>query len=616
MNDAATPTRTESYAHLIQYYGTRERAVLKKQRLMTVMSGTAIVTAAAAFIAATQLLIQPVTVVAVTVGCVALSTLFQVGRSRFAQASRRYQELRRLNEESLARLQRRWQGVPLVDVEIPGQHTRLSADLNLFGPASVFHLICRARTKTGIQTLRDWLLENSSPEEIRQRQQAAEELRPTPEYRQKLSVLCRLFSGTDFLSSSFRNWTEHQPGSLARLRRWSTRLFGLTAAVLLLTVVSGLLPQAAIMPVVTIIVLVNLLITVTGSGPAHDLFRSICPTADGENLLRLHQFFAELATIQGSGHLIDQLRQEAKQAELQIRKLRRIMWFALLARNPWTAIPVYFPLQILVLIDFEVLNQLEDWRATGDRPVHSWLRTVGQLEAVESLASLAWDHPNWATPEIVNAETDRVAARQLGHPLLAENQCVRNDVEVGPFGQLLMITGSNMSGKSTMLRSVGVNAILAQAGSVVCAAELNMPTVVLATSVRVVDDLSDGLSLFMAELQRLKQIIDTAADNSANPDCHVLVLLDEILHGTNSAERHVATLRIIEHLVRHKVIGVLTTHDLQLTEERLVQRACRLVHFREILTEDNTKPLTFDYVMRPGPADATNALRLLNRVGL
>ncbi len=182
---------------------------------------------------------------------------------------------------------------------------------------------------------------------------------------------------------------------------------------------------------------------------------------------------------------------------------------------------------------------------------------------------------------------------------------------------MLLITGSNMSGKSTLLRSIGVNAILAQAGSVVCATQYSMPAVTVVSSVRIADALQDGISLFMAELKRLKTIVDTARQHTVHENRTMLFLLDEILHGTNTAERHIATQRILSHILKHQVIGAVTTHDLQLADEAVIANNSDIVHFRESLTEcDNTPKMTFDYLMRPGVAPTTNAVRLLEMVGL
>jgi DNA mismatch repair ATPase MutS len=192
---------------------------------------------------------------------------------------------------------------------------------------------------------------------------------------------------------------------------------------------------------------------------------------------------------------------------------------------------------------------------------------------------------------------------------------VVNDVEVGPAGTFLLVTGSNMSGKSTLLRSIGVNAVLAQAGGPVCAADLRMPPVVLATSILVEDSLADGVSFFLAELKRIRSVVD-AADRSHAEGKTLLYLLDEILRGTNSYERQIAVRRVILHLLRQGAMGAVSTHDLQVAEIPELAHAANPVHFRETLYPGGDPPMTFDYQMRQGVATTTNALRLMELVGL
>ncbi len=217
----------------------------------------------------------------------------------------------------------------------------------------------------------------------------------------------------------------------------------------------------------------------------------------------------------------------------------------------------------------------------------------------------------------VDASAERLQARQLGHPLLPCETCVANDVEIGPAGSFLLVTGSNMSGKSTLLRAIGVNAVLAQAGRPVCAEHLTMPPVVLATSMRIRDSLEDGVSFYMAELMRLKEIVDVARDADSRNHRTLLYLLDEILLGTNSKERHLAVVRVLQHLLERGAIGAISTHDLDLATSESLAGACRCVHFCETLhDQDAERPMTFDYRLRPGIATTSNALKLLEIVGL
>jgi hypothetical protein len=271
----------------------------------------------------------------------------------------------------------------------------------------------------------------------------------------------------------------------------------------------------------------------------------------------------------------------------------------------------------LLLWDAQAIAALDWWRRRHGPNVRASLEALGTVEALAALGTLAHDNPSWRFPTVDTPGVDRLTAKRLGHPLLSPAIRVGNDVTVGPPGTLLLVTGSNMSGKSTLLRAIGLNAVLAQAGAPVCAEELTMPAVDVRTSIRLVDSLERGVSLFMAELERLKQIVDAARASSPRP---LLYLLDEILHGTNTAERLIAARTVLDHLVKAGAIGAVTTHDLTLAADGALAGASRPVHFTEQVQAaangDGTSALVFDYKLRPGLATSTNALKLLALVGL
>jgi DNA mismatch repair ATPase MutS len=245
------------------------------------------------------------------------------------------------------------------------------------------------------------------------------------------------------------------------------------------------------------------------------------------------------------------------------------------------------------------------------------MAAVGEIEALAALAGLAHDNPDWCVPRVARSEPPRLTARQLGHPLLAEPARVCNDVELGPPGTFLLVTGSNMSGKSTLLRAVGVNVVLAQAGGRCCAEALSLPPLALGTSVLIEDSLADGYSFFMAELRRLKEIVELAAACHAGGERTLLFLLDEILRGTNASERRIAVRRVLLHLMKQGAIGAVSTHDLALAEDEALAVAGQAVHFRETVhTEGEGPAMTFDYRIREGVATTVNALKLLDLVGL
>jgi hypothetical protein len=291
---------------------------------------------------------------------------------------------------------------------------------------------------------------------------------------------------------------------------------------------------------------------------------------------------------------------------------------------------LHFLLQVLTLWDFHTLALLEAWQRDAGRQARRWLTALGEIEALAALATLRFENPDWCLPEVA-AGLPELAARDLAHPLLPPAGRVGNDVTVGPAGTFLLVTGSNMSGKSTLLRAIGCNVVLAQAGGPACAAALRLPPLRLATSILVEDSLVGGVSFFLAELLRIQQVVaaaDLVADGAAaRENAGLLYLLDEVLRGTNSVERQIAVRRVLRHLLARGALGAVSTHDLELAAGAGLDRSARLVHFRETLIPggfgasgtpgaEGRPRMTFDYRLRPGPATTTNALELLRQVGL
>jgi DNA mismatch repair ATPase MutS len=306
---------------------------------------------------------------------------------------------------------------------------------------------------------------------------------------------------------------------------------------------------------------------------------------------------------------VEELRTGAFAATQQMRALARLAHLAGLSNSGM----LYLPVQLLTLWDSHVLRRVDAWRTTVGPHVSDWFDALGRIDALAALAALAHDHPDWPFPGI--GEDAKIDAAGMGHPMLRTERCVVNDVAVGPPGTFLLVTGSNMSGKSTLLRAIGLNLRLAMAGAPVCAKSMVLPRAELRTSFNVEDSLADGVSLFMAQLQRVKAIVDAARD-AATRGTVMVYLMDEMLAGTNTAERRIAATRVIRHLVELGAIGAITTHDLALAAVPELQQSAVPVHFRETVHPGDEPTLTFDYTLRPGVATSTNALKLMEIVGL
>jgi hypothetical protein len=531
-----------------------------------------------------------------------------VVHSRLTGRARRATELAAVNDEALARLERHWDHMPAVREKGPAGHP-YAHDLDIFGTGSVARLLSTTGTGIGRHRLESWLLNPAPPETARRRQEAVRELGPLLDYRQDLQVAGRLAGDPDRTAlDEFLTWAEGDPWLLRRpLLVWAARLIPLATFVLFGLHIDGVLNRAWwLVPLASGLILVALV--------RRPIQRLLDRASMGDSSLREYAGLVE--RIQEQEVISEPLAEirDALTAECDARlELERLGWLTELAELRHTGM-FYALVHLTTLWDVHVLWGLERWQRRAGQHVREWGNHIAEVDASAALAGMPEDEPGWSFPELA-AAGDRFEAEGLAHPLLPATERVANDVTVGAPGSFLMVTGSNMSGKSTLLRAIGVNAVLALAGGPVCATRLRIPPLDVHTSMRVEDSLERGVSLFMAELQQLKRVVD--AGDAAGDDRLVLYLLDEILHGTNTAERQVAVREVLSHLLRRPAIGAISTHDLELASAEPLASAAVPVHFRETIhPEGHEPPMTFDYVLRDGVATSTNALKLVRLVGL
>ncbi|HRX80018.1 MAG TPA: hypothetical protein P5307_13195 [Pirellulaceae bacterium] len=529
----------------------------------------------------------------------------------------RLQTKQKINQRGLARLHRDWSKLPVVAVELPKEQTPTANDLDLFGRASLYQLLNRADTIAGQSLLADWLVTPASPEEIIHRQQAVHDLAPLLELREEFNIQGSLLADCKSGPAEFVAWAESEPW----LRRqpvllWAVRLLPALGVSMIVAAIAGWVTPEVIGFTGVGIVVVNGLISVLFTGRVHDIFNAVS-TRNGQ-ISRYVAMFKLMYQIPDSTSRLSAIKQEvAMQDRSALKHLHELSWIITFGRISHDAVlwALYFLLQLFVLWDFHVLARLETWQTTYGKFTRKWFEALGEFEAIASLASLAHDNPDWCFPE-VSASCDRVVGIEAGHPLLKDEERVANDVAIGPAGHFMLVTGSNMAGKSTLLRSIGINAVLAEAGGPVCAKRWSMPPLAVATSMRISDSLQDHVSFFMAELRRLKAIVDQATEAQGG-ERKLLFLLDEILQGTNSTERHIAVVEVLSHLLDSQAFGAVSTHDLELANSPEISKSCTIVHLRETLHgSGEAETMTFDYKLRPGIAPTTNALKLLELVGL
>lgn len=529
-------------------------------------------------------------------------------------------ELASLAAEGLARLERDWGSLPeAAGPPAPEDHP-YAADLDLFGPASLGRLLGTPATAPGRGTIRDWLLAPASPAVARARQAAVAELASEHEFRERLTARGRLAGEPDPPAlRRFVRWCESDPYLAGRplLVAASWALPALTAGLAALQAV-GVVAEPW-----------------WGFGPPLMLLASMMAGAEIERRLeaaaagatridRLAEVLETLGGVKGAAAPLAAIRAALSvgppsgertgsapaPAATALRGLgRRLAWAE--ARHGGM---LHFFLQVFLVWDVHTLRSLERWRERHGSRVRAWLDALGRGEALCALATLKADHPGWCFADFRAGPEPGFEARGLSHPLLRPDRCVPNDVEVGPAGTFLFVTGSNMSGKSTLLRAIGLGVVLGRAGGPVPATECSMTALRVHTGMRVHDSLVEGVSQYMAELRRVQGVVEAARRPGTD---RVLYLLDEPLQGTNEAERRVALRIVIRHLLAAGAVGVVATHDLRLHEADDLGAAARPVHFEGEVREGPRGPeLSFDYRLRPGPATSTNALELLRAVGL
>jgi hypothetical protein len=555
--------------------------------------------------------------------------------ARVEDERRRAAARRECAEISLARLSRDWTRVPAVarseepEATVTGDDALTAAraaDLDVDGAASLMSLIGALSGAAAQRLLRRWLVEPpAEPAVIHARQDAARALARAADFREDFAAERRLSTADAAQDGHSRErflaWAVAPASALSRPAvRWLAR--GWTAA-LLVCIGGALVSDAGWTRLWAPLALAAMAASFLAARVLHSEFdaASLGPSAIG-NFVALIQLAEAMPADAALLKAIRQTLSHPTSASDALGSLaRRVGWSELRRGAPI----LHVPLQALTLWDFHVLFALDDWRTSRGAHAAGWLDALAELDALIALGTLAHDEPGWVFPLIDNG-TPGVTARDLGHPLISRERRVPNPVEVGPPGTVLLVTGSNMAGKSTLLRAIGTNVMLANAGAPVCATAMTLTRLTIATSLRTGDSLAQGVSGYMAGLLRLKQVLDEVdrATGRAGPDeagkratPAILYLLDEVLGGTNSEERQLAVREIARHLLASHAIGALTTHDLALAEDPSLKRAAVPVHFRETVEPGgDVVRMTFDYRLRPGLATSTNALALLRALGL
>lgn len=506
---------------------------------------------------------------------------------------------RRLYERGLERIDGRWVGTGPDGARFLDNQP-YARDLDVFGSGSVFQLIDAARTEIGEETLAAWLGAPAALVEVRARQPAVEELRLRLDFREDLAVLAA--EAHVGRTSALAAWAALPPAGLTRRLALGLAASALVTAILGIAVAASRVPPAALVTWVLVQSAAVLpwrhrVAEVLGriDTAAHDLglLSSVLGRVEREpfDAPRLQDLRAALTT-------------DGLPPSRRIAQLRRLVSLLDSTRNQ-----LFAPIAALLLVRSQAAVAIDRWHAKYGVAIGEWLRAIGELEALSSLAAYAYEHPADPFP-VLSDEGPIVDGAGIAHPLLPEATAVRNDVRLGGDApHVLIVSGSNMSGKSTLLRAVGVNVVLALAGAPVRAVSLRLSQLAIGATLRVEDSLQAGRSRFYAEILRVRAIVEIARGQVP-----LLFLLDEILHGTNSYDRRIGAEAIVRALVAAGAIGLVTTHDLALTElVATLGPAAANVHFEDRIENGR---IVFDYRMRPGVVERSNALALMRAVGL
>ena len=553
----------------------------------------------------------------------ALFVVVGVGLGRVSRrlgVARRAAEMYRLG---IARMEDRWVGLEVR--EVPGalsaeMRAKVSAslyagDLDIVRPGGVFELLCRARTRMGEEMLLSWLLEPAGVSEILARQTAVEELRGRVDFRERMGVAGET-AAVGVNAEALLEWAEAEDVLTQRWMPWVAGVLAVAVSVVAVLWVRAELMAAGAVAVRLLLAMVGLVaVEAAVRRPFEKKIEAVLDRVD--RALKNMQLLASLLEVmEGESFASARLVEVAKKLRLHdvagsvaIGKLAKLGERKDSLDNPFVRLG-----NLPLMNSVQVAWAVQRWRRRHGGAVRLWIEAVGEMEALLSLATYAYEHPADVFPEFVEggagAKDVSVEAEEIGHPLIAAEKCVRNSLRIGGETRVLLITGSNMSGKSTLMRTVGVNTVLAMCGAPVRARRLRLTPLRIGASLLVNDSLQEGHSRFYAEIEKLGRICALAEAGGAG----VMFLLDELLQGTNSKDRLVGAEGVVRALVEAGAIGVVTTHDLALAEmDGIAAGAVRNMHFQDQIVDGEMR---FDFTLREGVAMKSNGVELMRLIGL
>ena len=538
--------------------------------------------------------------------------------SRRRSAAQRAAEMYRLG---MARIEDRWVG--LQEREIPGElsaavrlrlaNSLYAGDLDIVGRGGLFELLCRARTRMGEEQLLGWLLEPAEVAEVLERQAAVEELRGRLDFREEMGVAGDT-AEVGVEAEALLAWAEAEDVLTQRWMPWVAAVLA-TLVVVMAVVWIWLTGGGRLGSMSTAEVVVGLVVVMILEAALRRPFEKKIDAVlqgTGQALKNMQLLSGLLKVMEAESFASAKLQVVA--SKLRSHQVAGSVAIAKLAAlGDWRDSMdnmIVRAVNLPLLYSVQLAWAVQRWRRQHGEAVRRWVEAVAEMEALLSLATFAYEHPEDVFPEMIDGEAG-VEAEEMGHPLIAASKCVRNNLAIGGEVRVVLISGSNMSGKSTLMRTLGVNTVLAMCGATVRAVRLRLTPLRIGASLLVNDSLQEGHSRFYAEIEKLGKICRMAETAG---EFGVLFLLDELLQGTNSKDRLVGAEGVVRALVKAGAMGVVTTHDLALAQmEGLRAGAMRNMHFQDQIVEGQMR---FDFALREGVAMKSNGVELMRLIGL
>ena len=477
-----------------------------------------------------------------------------------------------------------------------------ASDLDIFGRASLYQYLNRTTSEQGNHLFSSLLLEPSTEKDILQKQEAAKELSGKIEWRQQLQAYGIKDHLTIATEEKIKSWLKEENQFLNN-PTWKTIRFLLPALSLISLglCIAGIIPT----PIFLGIAFIFFIISGAISKKINPLYFFLNKTApEAETLSDSIRWIESISFNSGLLKSLQQILSANQKASSNIKLLSTILGRFDLRLNPM----VFIPLNTLLFWDLQQAFALEKWKNVNKENFPHWFHVLAETESISTIANISFNHPDWVFP-VLSDEAGTLVATDMGHPLIESSKRVTSSFSTRGLNQLALITGSNMAGKSTFLRSTGVNMILAMIGAPVCAGSFDIFPMKIMSSMRIADNLEENTSTFYAELKKLKSIIE-----AVNRKEKLFILLDEILRGTNSLDRHTGSIALIKQMIHHKATGMIATHDLELARlEKEFPGSIHNYHFDVQVANDE---LYFDYKLKEGICQSMNASILMKKIGI